>query len=487
MKKVLLATAVLLSTAVTSDLVLAKPHSVANTWTPEGQATRATITGGPWTLGQGPTTVTAASIGYCVNGIPKKNPGTNLFQPYYFPFTVGQGLNLQGYFDYRPKDSNEAVVAASSRDGGRTWKFQQETLELNPGLCPSSENTTNAATYPSSSTTDGLLSGNDAGQGHQTVMQIQGKSFLYTLDRTTNNIDVAGLVVHQLKPTAQKPLNGTPRNFDVSTPTKPLTSPQPKRTTGLLNPDGIISEIPGVFPKVVMYLQKQKGADTSFPSDQQCAAPPQGADQVGKKPNHDIVTPRLATTQDGINFTDYGPVNGLNDSTTVSWSETRYVGPRGTIVQLPNHRYGLFFSGGNCLDADSDAFHYIGYAESNDLRNWKVINGINNPIASIKPITVASNDSSNLGQPISIPANNPVIATQDWFLQRVYSPSATLLSPNKVSLVFAGYKVKGPSSDYSNYRTISQVNLNSAQPLGISKFGDESFRVDHDDNNRGER
>ncbi len=181
------------------------------------------------------------------------------------------------------------------------------------------------------------------------------------------------------------------------------------------------------------------------------------------KPQH--VTPRLATTADGVNFTDLGPVTGLNDSTSVSWTGTRYVGPRGTLVQLLNHRFGLFFSGGNCLDADSDAFHYIGYAESDDLRNWQVINGINNPIASIKQITVASNDSSNANTPINIPANDPVIPTQEWFWQRVYSPSVTLLRGNRVSLVFAGYKVKGPSSDYSNYRTISRTILQSARPL----------------------
>lgn len=466
-----LATSIVLSAAITGDVVFAKPSGVGNTWTAQGQATKATITGGPWTLGQGPTTPTAASVGYCVNGVPQKNPGTNFFQPYYFPFTVGQGLNLQGYFDYRPKDSNEAIVAASSKDGGHTWKFQQEVLELNPNLCPSSDDTTNAATYPASNTNDGLLSGNDAGQGHPFVMQTNGKRFLYTLDRTTNNVDVVGLVVHQLKPAAQKPLDPTPRTFDVSTPTEPLTSPQPEHTTGLLNPDGIIAEVPGSVPHAVLYLQKQKDSDnqgaTALPSAQQCASPPPGADQVGKKPNHDIVTPRLATTTDGIHFTDLGAVNGLNDPTSVSWTGTRYVGPRGTLIELSNHRFGLFFSGGNCLDADSDAFHYIGYAESSDLRNWTVVNGINHPIASIKQITVASNDSSNSGQPINIPANAPVIATQDWFWQRVYSPSATLVSKHQVSLVFAGYKVKGPSSDYSNYRTITQTTLNSSVSLGF--------------------
>lgn len=464
-KAFFLATSIVLNVAIVGDAALADPTVVTNIWTVAVDASKSTITGGPWTLGQGPTSKTSPSAGYCVNGVPQSNPGTNLFQPYYFPLTIGKGLRLEGYFDYRPKDSNEAIVAASSNDAGHTWTFQQKVLELNPGLCPSSDSTTNAQTYPSSATNDGLLSGNDAGQGHPFVMDIKKKRFLYTLDRTTNNVDFVGLVAHKLQPTKTQPLNPTPTSFDVSTATKPLTSPQPIHTTGLLNPDGIISEIPGIYPRVVLYLQKQKNSDntgtTALPTSQQCPTPPVGAAQAGKKPNHDIVTPRLAKTEDGINFTDLGPVTGLNDSTTVSWTSTRYVGPRGTLLRLPHERFGLFFSGGNCLDADSDAFHYIGYAESSDLRNWTVINGINNPIASVNGISVVSNDSSNSGSQINIPANAPLIATQDWFLQRVYSPSVTLLPNNQVSLVFAGYNTKSPSDNPANYRTITQTTLNS--------------------------
>ena len=461
MKTVLFALATgLLNLVIVGNVASAAPIA-KNTWTiaPGGAVTETKITGGPWTLGQGPNTVTLPSVGYCKNGVPQRNPGTQTMRPYYFPITIGQGKNLQGYFDYRPKDSNEAIVAASSKDGGLTWKFQQEALELNPGLCPTNETLTNAASYPRSATADGLNSANDAGIGHPYVMDVKRKRFLYTLDRTTGHVNVDGLLVNELKPTATKPLS----------PTSPIFKTDVPHTTGLLNPDGIITEVPGSFPRTVMYLQKQRAADnigsTAFPANQQCAVPPVGADQVGKKANHDIVTPRLATTVDGINFTDLGPVTGLNDSKTVSWTKTRYVGPRGTLVQLPRGRYGLFFSGGNCLDADSDAFHYIGYAESSNLRNWMVINGIDNPIASVKQITVLSNDVDTTGKQIKIPANTPLIATQESFLQRVYSPSATLFGNNQVSLVFAGYKVKGPASDFSNYRTIDRVILKSALPL----------------------
>ena len=71
------------------------------------------------------------SSGYCdANGNQVGNPGSERMQPDYFPFVTGRGDHLQGYFDYRPKDTDEAVVAASSNDGGKTWKFQQEVLQL---------------------------------------------------------------------------------------------------------------------------------------------------------------------------------------------------------------------------------------------------------------------------------------------------------------------------------------------------------------------
>lgn len=462
MKKILfLLTSVVLSTAVTVDAAFADV-----TWTVVSAPTQTTITGGPWTLGQGPTSSAFPTKGYCVNGVLQNNPGTNLFQPYYFPLVIGQGLNLQGYFDYRPKDTNEAIVAASSSDGGQTWSFQQKVLELNPNLCPTSDSVTNAQSYPNSGTNYGLNSGNDAGEGHPAVINFKGTNYLYTLDRTLPSAQVKGLVVHTLSPTTGKPLNPTPANFDGNTTG---SSAEPTRTTGLLNPDGIIGDVPGTSPRVVMYLQKQLAADntgtTAFPTNQVCASPPTGASQAGKKANHDITTPRLASTTDGINFKDLGSVTGLNDSKSVSWTGTRYVGPRGTLFRLPNNRYGLFFSGGNCLDADSDAFHYIGYAESSNLRSWTVINGINNPIASVQGITVASNDSATSGQNINIPANAPLFATQPWFAQRVYSPSATLLGNNQVSLIFAGYNTKSPSDNPASYRTISRVILNSSLPL----------------------
>lgn len=444
-----------------------------NSWTAATAPVEAKITGGPWTLGQGPTTKTLPSVGYCVNGVPQSNIGTNLMQPYYYPFVRGTGKNLQGYFDYRAKDSNEAVVAANSKDGGLTWTFQNKVLELNPGLCPSSNSTTNAQTYPATTTPNpypnppasnvllsnaaGSPGATDDGQGHSIVLKIGGVSRLYTIDRSVNpednSVDNLGLVVHTL---TSRTLNGVEATSPDTVPNKGT------RTTGLLNPDGILAEVPGSYPRKVLYVQKQLNGDTTLlPSSQWCSSPTIGY-QKGKKPNTDYVTVRLARTKDGVNFTDMGPVNGLNDQTDTSLTGTRYIASRGTLIHLPDNRYGLFFSGGNCLDADSDAFHYIGYAESPDLQHWKVINALNNPIASVQNTQVTDPSGP------AIPSISPLIPTQVWFQQRVYTPNAIINDSNdrkQVSLIFAGYSVKGPSSDYSNYRTITQVILNSALPV----------------------
>src|SRR5262249_13653227 len=148
-------------------------------------------------------------------------------------------------------------------------------------------------------------------------------------------------------------------------------------------PDGILGVVPGSSPVTFLYVQKQKGADntgaTALQANQLCGDQPYllPGQTKAKKANHDIVTIRIATTTDGVNFTDMGPVSGLNDPTTTSYLGTRWVAPSGTILKLDNGHYGLFFSGGNCADADSDSFHYIGYAESTDLKSWTIINGIN--------------------------------------------------------------------------------------------------------------
>jgi hypothetical protein len=216
----------------------------------------------------------------------------------------------------------------------------------------------------------------------------------------------------------------------------------------------------------VLYIQKQIEGDYSYPIAQQCANPPMTTNYPypPATANHDIATVRLATTTNGVNFTDLGPVNGLNSSTTVSYVGIRYVSPNGALVSLPGGSWGLFFGAGNCIDGDSDSFHAIAYAESSDLVNWTVVNGINNPILS-RPTDTFTDQAT--GQPLLIPSTPPVAGpTQPWFNGRVYAPNAIVNSANNgVSLVFDGYDVgygaKGSSKDLSSYRNVGQVFLSS--------------------------
>src|ERR1700730_13838154 len=168
-------------------------------------------------------------------------------------------------------------------------------------------------------------------------------------------------------------------------------------------------------------------------------------------------------------------LKGLNDSTDVSLTGTRWVATAGTIIKLSDNRWGLFFSGGNCIDADSDSFHYIGYAESTDLINWTVINGLNNPIASVAPATVfvdangvpvGDGTGSSGGTQVTIPANPAVIGnTLGFFEGRVYGPSATQSDENEITMFFAGYHTQKPKNGLGDYRNIGRVKLHASQHL----------------------
>src|SRR3984893_13463666 len=95
------------------------PHNGPVNWTSNGAPTPTAITGGPWTLEQSGAANGLKSAGYCDSqGNQIGNPGTERMEPYYFPVVVGHGKHLQGYFDWRPKDIDEAVAAASSDDAG---------------------------------------------------------------------------------------------------------------------------------------------------------------------------------------------------------------------------------------------------------------------------------------------------------------------------------------------------------------------------------
>jgi hypothetical protein len=703
-KMLILFAALALSVAAPSSL-----NAQTVTWTATSSPVQSTLAGGPWTLSQGPNPDTT----YCTlggAGVPIVNPSSTVttMNPFYFPFVTGSGNSLQGYFDYRPDAIDEAIVAANSTDGGKTWTFQQQVASLSSD-CP----TSNPA------------AGNDDGEGHPHLASFLGTTWLYMLDRRNDYVDNAGLIVQRLTPNilggqplkpvaagatftpptslpagvsifagwdfnndsntsvtfnniSGKPkfkINNSPApsigigtatslgmtnnytfttspvtvgsnagaditttegstdpnsdftsdswrvrglnntagpdgtgngwntaapqysqgaEFDVSTAgqyhvvlqydwyvtaqgfrdlqaqcntdisnangwtnvgplqvtpdgggfvnqitidfdalgvcsadnnptfgvrlvgaydptytgpgaptytgasltngqptvynnnsgnwrfdevnffgnnspsitTSPISTVTPTRTTGLLNPDGILAVVPGAYPVKVLYVQKQVEGDYTFPMAQQCNNPPVVPPYYpySLSANHDISTVRLATTTNGVAFTDLGPVTGLNDSTTVSYAGIRYVSPNGGLVPLPGGRWGLFFGAGNCIDADSDSFHAIAYAESSNLTNWTVYNGIDNPIAS-RPTATFTDQAT--GSPLTIPAATPVVgAAQAWFAGRVYAPNAIVNSTGTgVSLIFdgydQGYAAKGAAKDLSSYRNIGQVFLSS--------------------------
>ena len=477
---------------------LATP-ATAIEWTLLSPPNTVAINGGPWTLEQSGAANGLKSSGYCVSqnngmtGVQVGNPGTERMQPYYFPFITGKGSNLQGYFDWRPKDTDEAVVAASSNDDGKTWTFQDKVLELTTA-CPTNLNTEGdekekdavclGTTFPNlpceNASNDQAGGVGDDGQGHGFVMTINGNSYLYTLDRSNGHIDVDQLSIHTLSATSGHPLNGVPAMNDDPTDASRGAKPEPFQTTGLLNPDGILGVVPGTaHPVEIIYEQKILNGDdtgaTAFGANSTaiCNNNPgwttyYNNNPAGIGPNDDITYLRLASTVDGINFKDLGALQGLNDIHTVSLLGTRWLATAGSILKLENGGYGLFFSGGNCVDGDSDAFHYIGYAESNDLIHWNVINDITNPIASIFPVTLSvdANGVPGGNTNTTIPSVQPVAGnTQGFFAGRVYAPSATQSDSRRVTVIYAGYHTTKPKNGLGDYRTIGRVVLHASDDI----------------------
>ena len=449
-------------------------------WSRNGAPAETYIIGGPWTLEQSGAAVGLKSAGYCdSSGNQVPNPGIQRMQPYYFPFVTGQGKHLQGYFDYRPKDTDEAVAAANSDDGGHTWTFQQKVLELRT-TCPTQANKEPDGEVDAIKGNN-ADNGDDDGQGHQFILTIAGHTYLYTLERASGHIDVDDLYIHEIFPEPGMPLNGAPAMADGPTDSSPPGTPENKfHTIGLVNPDGILGVVPGSSPVKIIYEQKILNGDntgsTALPAVQRCNtwwSYYYANNPFGTAVNNDITYLRLAETSDGINFKDDGPLQGLNDPTDVTANGTRWLATAGTILQFEGGRYGLLFSGGGCIDGDSDAFHYIGYAESSDLIHWTVVNGINNPLVSTQPYTITV-DAHNLpifpgnpnasapGSPITVPSNAPVTGgTMGWYQGRVYAPSATLDGDQDLTVIFAGYHTPKPKNGLGDYRTIGRVSLHS--------------------------
>jgi hypothetical protein len=307
--------------------------------------------------------------GYCsLSGEPLKNHGPSLMQPYYFPFVKPRGPLLQGFFDYRPRNEQEAVVSAFSNDWGVTWHFTGVALALNP-YCPWD------ATDPDNLNLNvgglkvqyGSSSANaaDYGLGHPVALSFGGVERLYQLNRANGHIDSDQLVVHML-PYGHE--NGSVSSLPDLGYVSPLASmgyptlTPALATSGLQSLDAIMGAVPMGSTTAIIYVEKQLNADTSRPYNYKaCPNTPAFAltnlvNGKPRKPNHDVTTVRVATTTDGISFTDVGAASGLFDPSTTSLSGTRYLGS-GSIIPLSDGRYGMFFGAGNCLDNDSDGFH----------------------------------------------------------------------------------------------------------------------------------
>jgi len=140
--------------------------------------------------------------------------------PFYFPL-VYQSTNTPaanafggqppviGLFDWRPKDIDEALVAAESDDLGKTWYFMQTVLELHPdytnpisgGCSPAATDTGCPAAVTSTNTARVAANGStgDDGWGHGAIIQLPGAGnvktgqLLYLLDRKTGSVDSAPL------------------------------------------------------------------------------------------------------------------------------------------------------------------------------------------------------------------------------------------------------------------------------------------------------
>ena len=437
------------------------PVALTVQWSTVGLPTPASVTNGPWTLGQGPATLAHQNKGLCdtfPGGTLQNNPSTHLMQPYYFP-EIKQNPNgtLDGYFDYRIKDTDEAVAHGTSTDGGLTWSIDNVKLRLN-GTCPANDSATNA-------------SGNgDNGQGHAFAMTIPGqptpKTLLYTLDRAGNVTDNGGLTIHDITAGFS-----TLNNIEPVTTTTPVPPGIPQ-TNGLQNPDGILGVIPGTGtntffnPTKILYLKKIKGSKNSLPPGVTAVcSDTQSQPYTSKKANYDSTELRMATTTDGINFTDLGPLSGLNNpNDNASFNGFRFIGPNGTIIRQLDGSYGLFFSGGGCQDGDSDAYHFIGHAHSTDAVHWTVDNGPTNPL-------------------VQVDYTYPTTSPQQYYTGRVYNPQVIVNPLGSATLIFSGYRTGKPlpdiatplgvppaytptGTDLATYRTIMVQPLRSC--LGLT-------------------
>jgi hypothetical protein len=431
---------------------------------------------------------------YCLpTGELAVNHGKSVMQPYYFPFVRRKGDVLEGYFDYRPRNQEEATVSAISTDWGATWMFTGKALALNP-YCPAD------ATDPDNqnvivngkSTAYGSSNANaaDNGLGHATVLTVKGVQRIYHLNRANGHIDQDQLVVHKLSRGEFSSVDDLPKFSYVSPLASggyPALEATATATSGLVDPDAILGlvRVEGGKSAVIYVSKNTTTGDASFPSSQVCPATPAFAltnlvNKKARKTNHDVITIRVATTTDGVNFTDAGAASGLNDPTTVALNGIRWLGS-GSIMRISDGRYGMFFGAGSCIDNDSDGFHFIGYAETDgpvrqasDLLKWHIVKGLDNPILSTDAVVdPASERPYPLNTPlVNVSGADALTAAQvapyvppaagystNFFSGRAYDPQAVYTDERTVTIVFAGYNTPQPSNNLGDYRSIGRFQL----------------------------
>jgi hypothetical protein len=346
------------------------------------------------------------------------------------------------------------------------------------------------------------------------ALTVNGVDRLYQLNRANLHIDFDQLVVHALPPGHQDGSVSSLPTFGYISPLAsggyPTLTAGALATTGLNNPDAFIGAVPMGSVTTVVYVGKQldvngtgdandpdtkpdsKDGDADTDAGyQSCSNTPAFAltNLVNFKPrkaNHDVITVHVATTTDGIAFTEVGPATGLFDPSTISLSGTRWLGS-GSLIPLADGHYGMFFGAGNCLDNDSDGFHYIGYAETKnvvntpaDLLNWSVLNQLDNPILSTDTVTdptgprpypqtspVVNVHGVDALTPAQVapfmppPGPNPPPGgyNSNFFSGRVYDPQAIYTNDHTLTIVFAGYNTPQPSNNLGDYRTIGRFQL----------------------------
>jgi hypothetical protein len=420
------------------------------------------------------------------------NHEKSVMQPYYFPFVRARGDVLEGFFDYRPRNEEEATVSAISTDWGASWTFTGEALRLNP-YCPffPSDPDNNFVSVGGAQTAYGSSSANaaDNGLGHAFVLSIAGVKRIYHLNRANNHIDSDQLVVHKLHHDSDEPLAGLPQ-FGYVSPLGsggyPKLDASATSTAGLTTPDAFLGAVRTEDGTAVVYVSKALNADIGLTLPV-CPSTPGFAltniiNGKPRKANHDVISIRVATTKDGVNFTDVGVAAGLEDQSTIALNGIRWLGS-GSLMRIADGRYGLFFGAGNCLDNDSDGFHFIGYAETErpvrrpeDLLKWKIVKGFDSPILSTDTVkdtstnttypanpplvNVTGADALTASQvaPFKAPATPPGLVT-NFFSGRVYDPQAVYTDDETVTIVFAGYNTPQPSNNLGDYRSIGRFQL----------------------------